>query len=151
MLQLIFIMLSSQISPDLFDVKKKTCCCLSSCLYTSIHWFFALGANIWNCTWGNEAWYRCPWRNIHFKTWIGLVSNIKTVCAWINHAVLCYSCMSLKNYREISCGWIFCFLSLETQTLTQFSIACSWLSICTGIKNQEQPTVHSLLNSTAYR
>ena len=122
MLQLIFIMLSSQICPDLFDVKKHAVV------------YLLFGANIWNCTWGNETWYRCPWRNICFKTWIGLVSNIQTVCAWINHAVLCYSCMSLKYYREISHGWIFCFLSLATR----FSIACSWFSICTG--SQESRT-----------
>ena len=130
--------------PRLVWLLKKTCCCLSSYLYTSIHCFFAFGANIWNCTWGNEAWYRCPWRNICFKTWTGLVSNIQTVCAWINHAVLCYSCMSLKSYWEISHGWIFCLLSLETRSLTQFSI-------CTGVENQEQWTVNSLLNSTVYK
>ena len=27
---------------------------LSVCIWSSI----------WNSTWGNEAWYRCPWRNI---------------------------------------------------------------------------------------
>ena len=150
MLQLIFIMQSSQISPDSFDVKKNML--LFIFLFVNEYTLFV-------CIWSKHLkLYLRKWsliqmslKNIHFKTWIGLVLNIKTVCAWINHAVLCYSCMSLKNYREISCGWIFCFLSLETQTLTQFSIACSRLSICTGIKNQEQPTVHSHLNSTAYR
>ena len=41
-----------------------------------LHCLFAFGAGIWNFTWGNEAWYRCPWRNICFITWIGLFASI---------------------------------------------------------------------------
>ena len=26
--------------------------------------FVCIWSSIWNSTWGNEAWYRCPWRNI---------------------------------------------------------------------------------------
>ena len=58
------------------------------------------------------------WRNIRFITLIGLVSSIQSF-AQINHTMLCYSC---KNYREISIGWISCFLSRETQSSTRFSI-----------------------------
>ena len=74
---------------------RKWICHFPSCSYTSIHCLFAFGANIWSCTWGNEAWYRYPWRNIHFITWIiGLALNIQSL-ARINYIVLCYSCMSM--------------------------------------------------------
>ena len=85
---------------------------------------FAFRANIWSCTWGNEAWYRYPWRNIHFITWIGLALSIQSL-ARINYIVLCYTCMSMKNYLKISHGWIFCFLPRETWSMTRFLIAHS--------------------------
>ena len=103
----------------------------------------------------NEPWYRCPWRNIRFITWIDLVSSIQSLVRMLNHAALCYSCtcISLKNYREISHGWIFCFLSCETRFSTRFLIACSWfaqeLRIANRVKNRDsQRTVNILLNGT---
>ena len=45
--------------------------------------------------------------------------------------------MSLKNYREISHGRIFRFLSCETRFSTRFSISCSRFSIRAGIENRE--------------
>ena len=48
-------------------------------LYMNMHCLFAFGAGIWNFTWGNEAWYRCPWTNIHFTTWIGLFPSIQSL------------------------------------------------------------------------
>ena len=88
-----------------------------------IIYFKGLGA--WN-----EPWYRCPWRNIYFITWIDLVSSMQSLARMLNHAALCYycTCISLKNYREISHGWIFCFLSCETRSSTRFLIACSWFT-----------------------
>ena len=75
-----------------------------------------------------------------------------------NHAASCYSCMSLENYREISHGWIFCFLSCKTQSSTWFSIACSRFSILDSCRNWEswiesrietqKHTVNLLLNGT---
>ena len=110
MIQLIFIMPSSQVSAESFDVTTQTCCYLPSSVYTSIHCLFAFGAGIWNCTQENEAWYRCPWRNIHFLTWIGLVSSIELL-AQVNHAVLCYSCYDyVKLSRNQS--WVNLFFSV---------------------------------------
>ena len=36
---------------------------------------------------------------------------------------------AIQNYREISHGWIFCFLSCKTRSWTQVSIVCSHFSI----------------------
>ena len=95
----------------------------------SIHCLFAFGAGIWKCTRENEAWYRCPWRNIHFITYIGLVSSIELLVQ-INHAVLCYSCYDyVKLSRNQSWVNLF-FLSYETWSSTRFLIHA-------GIKNCE--------------
>ena len=90
------------------------------------------GAGIWNFSWGNEAWDRCPWRNIRFITWIiGLVSSIQSL------APCCVTAVCLSLYREISHGWIFCFLSCETRFSSRFLIACSWFSILDSRRNRE--------------
>ena len=137
MIQLIFIMPSSQVSAESFDVTTQTCCYLPSSVYTSIHCLFAFGAGIWNCTQENEAWYRCPWRNIHFLTWIGLVSSIELL-AQVNHAVLCYSCYDyVKLSRNQSWVNLF-FLSYETWCSTRFLIHA-------GIKNNCESSRESRL------
>ena len=57
----------------------------------------AFGAGIGHCISRNKAWYKSAWRNFHFITWIGFVLSIHSL-AQINHAVFCYSCMSMKIY-----------------------------------------------------
>ena len=131
MLQLIFIKPSGRISPELTLQNKHAVACTRV-----IHCLFAFGAGIWNLSWGNEAWYWCPWRNIRFKLELVLLRAYSRLRE-CNHAALCYSCMSLKNYREISYGWIFCFLSCETRFSTRFSIACSGFSILDSRRNRE--------------
>ena len=44
-----------------------------------IHCSFAFGAGVWNCIWGNDASFKCPWRNIHLN-WS---------CFDLNHTVAC--------------------------------------------------------------
>ena len=146
MIQLIFIMPSSQVSAESFDATKQTCCNLPSSLYTSIHCLFAFGAGIWNCTRENEAWYRCPWRNIHFITWIGLVSSVELLVQ-VYHAVLCYS---YYDYVKLSRNqlpvnlFFFCLTRLDPQR-------DSWFTQESRIMNQvenrdSQWTVNFLLN-----
>ena len=63
---------------------------------------------------------------------------------------------AVQNYREISHGWIFCFLSSKTRSSTRFSIVCSHFSILYSRRNREswiesrnwdsQWTVNWLLN-----
>ena len=64
------------------------------------------------------------------------------------HAALCYSRTKLSSH-----GWIFCFLSCKTRSLTRFSIVCSRFSILYSCRNREenrdsQWTVNLLLNGT---
>ena len=64
------------------------------------------------------------------------------------HAALCYSRTKLSSH-----GWIFCFLSCKTRSLTRFSIVCSQFSILYSCRNREenrdsQWTVNLLLNGT---
>ena len=64
------------------------------------------------------------------------------------HAALCYSRTKLSTH-----GWIFCFLSCKTRSLTRFSIVCSRFSILYSCRNREenrdsQWTVNLLLNGT---
>ena len=64
------------------------------------------------------------------------------------HAALCYSRIKLSSH-----GWIFCFLSCKTRSLTRFSIVCSQFSILYSCRNREenrdsQWTVNLLLNGT---
>ena len=69
------------------------------------------------------------------------------------HAALCYSRTKLSSH-----GWIFCFLSCKTRSLTRFSIVCSQFSILYSRRNQESRiesrnwdspwTVNWLLNGT---
>ena len=146
MIQLIFIMPSTRVSAESFDDTKQTCCYLPSSLYTSIHYLFAFGAGIWNCTRENEAWYRCPWRNIHFITWIGLVSSIELL-AQVNHAVLCYSCYDCKIIEKSVMGesFFFCLTRLDPRLDSQFTQESR---IVNQVENRDsQWTVNFLLNS----
>ena len=64
------------------------------------------------------------------------------------HAALCYSRTKLSSH-----GWIFCFLSCKTRSLTRYSIVCSRFSILYSCRNREenrdsQWTVNLLLNGT---
>ena len=64
------------------------------------------------------------------------------------HAALCYSRTKLSSH-----GWIFCFLSCKTRSLTRFSIVCSQFLILYSCRNREenrdsQWTVNLLLNGT---
>lgn len=127
MLQLIFIMPSGQISPELFDVKINM-------LILILH-VYTLSICIWS---RRLKLYLRKWSLIQMslkKHSLGLASILTTQwLAQINHVVLY---MSMQNYWEISHGWGFCFLSRETWSLTWFSITGSQFSLRVGIKNQE--------------
>ena len=66
------------------------------------NYLFAYGACIWNFTWGNEAWYSCPWRNIRFITRISLVSSIQSL-GWIaNIHVTMPCCVTAYVFVKLS-------------------------------------------------
>ena len=89
-----------------------------------------------------------------------LLYNLNWSC--FTHTVTCGNVTMPQNckIREISHGWIFCFLSCETRFSTRFSIACFRFSILDSQLAQEsrivnwvenrdsQWTVNLLLNGT---
>ena len=99
----------------------------------SIHCLFAFGAGIWNWSLVQMSMKKHLLYNLNWS-WF---EHICTVCARVSHAVLCYSCMSMNNYRYKSVMGEFFFLACETQSSTRFSITYSRFSIHPGIENRE--------------
>ena len=95
---------------------------------------FAYGAGIWNFTWGNEAWYRFPWRNIRFITRISLVSSIQSLARIANIHVTMPCCVTAYVFVKLSRNqsWVNLLFSVLPD-----SIACSRFSIRAGIENCE--------------
>ena len=129
MIQLIFIMPSSQVSAELFDVTKQTCCYLPSSLYTSIHCLFAFGAGIWNCTRENELiQISLKKHSLYNLNWSCFEHRV--ACATKPCRVVLQLLWLCKIIEKSVMGESFFFLSYETWSSTPFSIH-------TGIKNRE--------------
>ena len=89
---------------------------------------FAYGVGIWNFTWGNEAWYRFPWRNIHFIIRICLVSSIQLLARIANIHVTMPCCVT---------AFVFCPARLDPRLDSQKLVFDSRFSIRVGIENRE--------------
>ena len=122
---------------------------------------FAYGAGIWNFTWGNKAWYRFPWRNIHFITWICLVSSIQLLARIANIHVTMPCCVTAYVFVNLSRNqsWVNLLFSVLRDSVLDsildslFSILDSRLAqesrIANRVKNRDsQRTVNLLLNGT---
>ena len=76
----------------------------------------------------------CCWIRHYVRlTWQTLAGTSKLYVVFVIFFVF----FQWKNYREISHGWIYCFLSCETRSSTRFSITGSRVSIPPRIENRE--------------
>ena len=114
--------------------KDKTCLC-------SICKFIIRQCERSADLWGNEAWFRCPWRNIRL-TWSRF--DLKETVARPNKPCRVVLCQCKIIEKSVCQGWICCFLPRETRSSTRFSITCSLFAQ----ESRLAPTVNLLLDGT---